>query len=292
VWQVSILTTAEAEDAVAALLERELNVPASIYRDEETDSRTVSVYPVKFAGTVPFLRTRLRGQLRELKNFGLNFRPGRITVKRLRRENWAESWKRHFKPLEIGNALLIKPGWSRRRPKRGQRVVVLDPGLSFGTGHHPTTLFCLQRLAHCREPEKKQSLLDVGTGSGILAISAAKLGYSPVEAFDFDPVAVRISRENASKNRVKHRVWPQKKDLIKLKSARKYDVICANLAPDLLIQEASQLCARLNPGGRLIVAGILRRQFGSVQKTLQRFNLTMQVGIADKTWRSGQFVLY
>jgi ribosomal protein L11 methyltransferase len=223
----------------------------------------------------------------------LDIGSGRIAVKRLPRENWAESWKRHFKPIEIGKVLLIKPGWSRRRARPGQKVVILDPGLSFGTGHHPTTLFCLQQLAKCRCPEEKQNFLDIGTGSGILAIAAAKLGYTGVEAFDFDPDAVRVSRQNVKRNMVRHRLWPQQKDLSKLKGGKvkTYNLICANLTSDLLMTGASKISARLKPGGKLIIAGILCRQFREVRKILCRFNLTLEVEMSDKCWQSGRFVL-
>jgi ribosomal protein L11 methyltransferase len=293
VWQVSISTTGEAEEAVACLLERVFQKPPSVYCDEATGARKVAVYPERLRGTARTVRADLRGALRQLQDCGLDFWPGRITVKPLRRENWAESWKRHFKPIEIGSFLLIKPGWSKRRPRKGQRVMILDPGLSFGTGHHPTTLFCLQQLARCRRPGEKQSFLDIGTGSGILAIAAAKLGYSSIEAFDHDPAAIRVSRQNVKRNRVQHCVWPQQKDLSKLKSrnVKTCDVICANLARDLVIGESSKIVSRLKPGGKLIVAGILRHQFREVQKNLRRFNLTLQVEMTDKCWHSGQFVL-
>ncbi len=292
-WQVSISTTAQAEEAVACLLERDFQKPVSVYCDEATGARRVSIYPERLPRPVRAVMAHLRGALGQLKDCGLDFGAGRITVKPLPRENWAESWKRHFKPIEIGRFLLIKPGWSRRRPRHGQRVVILDPGLSFGTGHHPTTLFCLQQLARCRRPGERQSFLDIGTGSGILAIAAAKLGYSPIEAFDHDPVAIRVSRQNVKKNRVRHRLWPRRKDLTRLKSknSRPYDVICANLACNMLVSEAPNICARLKPGGKLIVAGLLRWQFGEVRETLHRFNLTLQVSKADKCWQSGQFVL-
>jgi ribosomal protein L11 methyltransferase len=291
VWQVSILTTAEAEEAVACLLERTFQKPVSVYCDEATGARKITVYPARLPASERSLRAQLQDALRQFKDCGLHFGPAKITVKRLPRENWAESWKRHFKPIEIGHFLLIKPPWSRRRPRHGQEEVILDPGLSFGTGHHHTTSFCLQQLARCRRPGEKQSFLDIGAGSGILAIAAAKLGYSPVHAFDNDPVAVQVSRQNVKKNHVAH-LWPVRKDLtaLKNKNPRRYDVICANLACELLTNNASEICARLNPGGKLIVAGILRRQFGEVAKTLRRFNLTMQVKKSDKEWQSGQFV--
>jgi ribosomal protein L11 methyltransferase len=290
-WQASISTTAEAEEAVGDLLERAFSAPATTYCNEATGARTVTVYPSRLPEDAGALRIRLRGQLRAVRDCGLNFGSGKITIKPLPRENWAESWKRHFKPIDIARSLLIKPGWSNRRPLPGQKVVILDPGLSFGTGHHHTTLFCLRQIARCHQPGVTQSFLDIGSGSGILAIAAAKLGYAPIDAFDFDPEAVRVSRENVQKNQVRRQVWPQKKDLTKLpvKRSKGYDVICANLVCDLLVSEASKICAWLKPGGKLVVAGILRRQFGEVAEKLQKCGLTLEISVSDKTWRSGRF---
>ena len=166
-WQVSITASAAREEAVAGLLEETYHLSAAVYQDARTGQQTVTIYPSSLRATPRQARAGLRRALRRLW-------PGRagILIKKLRRENWAESWKRHFKPVEIGRALLIKPGWSRRRARPGERVVRLDPGLSFGTGHHATTAFCLEQLAACRRPGAGQSFLDMGAGSGILAIAA------------------------------------------------------------------------------------------------------------------------
>jgi ribosomal protein L11 methyltransferase len=194
--------------------------------------------------------------------------------------------------MEIGGHLLIKPGWSRRRPRPGQRVVLLDPGLSFGTGHHATTVFCLEQLADCRRRKARQSFLDMGAGSGILAIAAAKLGYSPVAAFDFDPVAIQVSRQNARRNRVQDRVRPRRQDLtsLPLRTSRRWDVICANLMADLLAQQAEKISNRLKPGGHLIVAGILRREFRQICDIFVTFRLTLVKSKVKEEWQSGRFV--
>jgi ribosomal protein L11 methyltransferase len=166
---------------------------------------------------------------------------------------------------------------------------VLDPGLSFGTGQHPTTRFCLEQVVAFRDKRMKQSLLDVGTGSGILALAAAKLGYSPVRAFDFDPAAVRIARANAVRNRAADRVRFDRKDVTQAKSDSRYDLICANLLADLLVAERDRLLAWLKPGGRLVLAGILRSQFRNIQVTYEEAGLNLISHDAQKEWESGAF---
>src|SRR4029079_17865294 len=121
------------------------------YTDVETGEVTVATY---LTASVSKNRAQdtgaLRAGLKRISACGLNIGTGKISCQKVRREDWAESWKRHFKPIEIGSALLIKPSWSKRPPKKGQAVIVLDPGLSFGTGQHATTSFCLKQLASRR----------------------------------------------------------------------------------------------------------------------------------------------
>jgi ribosomal protein L11 methyltransferase len=242
----------------------------------------------------------LRDGLKRISACGLNIGSGKISYQKVRREDWAESWKRHFKPIEIGSALLIKPSWIKRQPRKGQAVIVLDPGLSFGTGQHPTTSFCLSQLALRRDATPRSQLstlnsqlafLDIGTGSGILAIAAAKLGYSPVDAFDFDPESVRVARENAHKNRVLPKIHIARKDVTKLplRSGKQYDLICANLISTLLMAESARILSRLKRSGVLVVAGILNSEFASVQRHYERAGLRLIASRVEKEWRSGAF---
>src|SRR5215469_13664560 len=194
-WKISVATTLEAEEAVLEMLGSSFNCPASSFFDYEKKTARVTVFvPKKITSEN---RDKLRHGLINIKNSGLDIGIGKISIAKVRSEDWAESWKRHFKPLEIGKVLLLKPSWSKKRPRKSQAVVVLDPGLSFGTGQHATTEFCLEEIVRNANPARSQSFLDIGTGSGILAIAATKLGYHPVHAFDFDPEAVRVARANA-----------------------------------------------------------------------------------------------
>jgi ribosomal protein L11 methyltransferase len=187
---------------------------------------------------------------------------------------------------------LVKPTWSRRAPKKTQALVVLDPGLSFGTGQHATTRFCLEQLVALRDPENaSQSMLDVGTGSGILAIAAVKLGYRPVDAFDFDADCVRVANENTELNGVARELTVTHDDITQVpkKPKQRYSVVCANLIYDLLIAERDRLLARVAPGGSLVLAGILETQFTLVRKTFEQAGWTLVASTIDKEWRSGTF---
>ena len=290
-YRISARVHREAEDAVSELLSARCRQTATAYAPHETNLSIVSVfYP---AGQKPAnsTLTALRAGLKEIQANGLQIAPGTVASGRIRRENWAESWKRHFKPLEIGKSLLIKPSWSRQKPARGQQAVILDPGLSFGTGHHPTTAFCLEQLVRCHKSGQKCAFLDIGTGSGILAIAAAKLGYAPVHAFDYDADAVRIARENADRNQVSERIRFARQDLASapMTAHRRYDVICANLEYDSLLRFRQKIAHRLSPDGTLVLAGILKSQFDQIQKAYLQTGLKLLKTKALKEWQSGAF---
>lgn len=287
--QISVETTPEAEEAVAALLERLFGRRASVYAGADTGTIVVTVYAPKTSAFPK--REALAAGLQFVEDCGLDLGPALISIRRLRREDWEESWKKHFKVLEIGDRLLIKPSWSKRRPDPGQAVVVLDPGLSFGTGQHATTSFCLQQLAACRKMGQSQSFLDIGTGTGILAIAAAKLDYSPVRAIDNDPVSVRVARANARRNRVAQRLSITRSDLTRWPTRAKtqFDLICANLIDSLLISEIRRILSRLRPGGRLVLAGILTAQFAPVQKAYAAAGLELVQTETKREWQSAMF---
>lgn len=289
--QISIQTNSLAEEAVAEVLERELGQAPSSHHDVRTGAITVSVYFQIADDEVTAVKRQLRSALNELREDAVDPTPARVQIRRVRPQDWSESWKRHFKPIDLGRALLVKPTWSSRQPRPGQAVVVLDPGMSFGTGQHATTHFCLEQLVACRRSASIQSMLDAGAGSGILAIAAVQLGYRPVHAFDFDPDCVRITGENAALNGVESLIHLAAADVTRLprRSAEKFDVVCANLIYDLLISERDRLLARLALGGNIILAGIQKTQFPQVQAAYEAAGLKLAASRTRNEWRSGRF---
>lgn len=295
-WKLTITTTLEAEDAIAEMLEKHFGQPASVYFDFEKKINRVTVFSTH---RIPAeSRKKVREGLNRIKSCGLNLAPGRISVTRVSSQDWSESWKRHFKPIEIRNRLLIKPDWSRKRPRRSQALVILNPGLSFGTGQHPTTEYCLEEIVRnfdCLTGTlgSKPSFLDLGTGSGILAIAAAKLGYEPVLAIDFDAKAVRIAQRNARENQVLEKMTILNGDVAELppRPRKRFDLICANLISDLLIQQQERIIAQMAPHGVLVLAGILGSEAIQVRRKLEKRGLKIIASRRKKEWWSGSFRL-
>ena len=294
-WRISVATSPVAEDAVGELLATIFGMAAAAYFDLEKQTSLVSVFIEQGKFSPVAARRAVATGLKRIESCGLTIGTGKTEIARVKREDWAESWKRHFHPLEIGPELLVKPSWSQVRAKKNQAVVILDPGLSFGTGQHPTTSFCLHQIVRATRaaarPTATKSFLDIGTGSGILAIAAAKLGYAPVQAFDFDPESVRVAKANARKNRVENKIKLTRGDVTKLpaRPARQYDLICANLISNLLISEKRTMVRRLKRSGTLVVAGILAVEFGEVQRAFEKTGLKLVASKVENEWCSGAF---
>ncbi len=302
-WKISVATSLEAEDAVAELLALLTSQTAAMYFNLETGVSLVSVF-----GDQPFpqkIRGEITNGLKRIRSCGLTIGTGKIEIAKVKREDWAESWKKHFKPIEIGSSLLVKPSWIKKQPRPGQSVIILDPGLSFGTGQHPTTSFCLGEIARLqsatagdlhrnwRAPSatKAKSVLDIGTGSGILAIGAVKLGFKPVHAFDFDPESVRVAKANACVNSVERKLKIKRGDVknLPMRPAKKFDLVCANLISNLLIAEKKKIAAQVKRDGTLVLAGILATEFLLVQRAFESLGLKLVASKIENEWRSGSF---
>lgn len=184
----------------------------------------------------------------------------------LEEREWRDSYKAHFKAWQFGRLHWV-PVWERETFKlpEGDEVLWLDPGLAFGTGNHETTRLCVERLVEwAQTADKTATILDAGCGSGILALSAAKLGFTRVAGFDNDPEAVRVSEENAELNGLAGRVEFYEGDLISGLAGRQADMVMANILGHVLIAFAPQLVASVASGGTLVLSGILAQENAEV----------------------------
>ncbi|MCY3977246.1 MAG: 50S ribosomal protein L11 methyltransferase [Chloroflexi bacterium] len=187
----------------------------------------------------------------------------------LNAEDWAEAWKAHYQPVRIGKRLLIRPQWIAIEPAADDIEVALDPGMAFGTGTHPTTQLCLEALERLLEPA--QDVIDLGSGSGILAIAAAKLGARKALALDIDPIAVEATAANAKANGVSGKVIAEQGSLdIVLGSARRFDLAVVNILARIILQLAEQRLGEIvKPGGTVICSGIIDTQLVEVEEALR-----------------------
>jgi ribosomal protein L11 methyltransferase len=191
-------------------------------------------------------------------------------------EDWLELWKVNFKPLRVGRHLVVAPTWEDVTRGPEDRIIWIDPGQAFGTGHHETTRLCLEWLEAWAEGEHDQGpklLMDVGTGSGILAIAAALLGFDRILAMDNDPEALQVARENLTLNSVTNRIVLQLGTAAAIKS--RFDVVIANIQALPLMDMAQSLVERLNDSALLVLSGILLEQKESVQSAFEREGLKL-----------------
>jgi len=210
----------------------------------------------------------------------------------LKKEDWAEAWKKHFKVQHVTKRVVIKPTWLKYKKKNGEVVVELDPGMSFGTGKHATTRFCLKMLDRVSKLSKRtgMSILDAGCGSGILSIAAVKLGFHPVMAFDIDPESVIIAKENLALNELSSRnAKIYEAELSELKPKIKYDVITANIISGVLIQNREKLSSMLKPDGYLILAGILKTDYRELRKSFKGIGFQEILSSSENEWTGGLF---
>lgn len=205
-----------------------------------------------------------------------------VTLGGVNEEDWANAWKAYYKPLHIGERMVIVPAWERYEEKPGEIVVRMDPGMAFGTGSHETTRLVIGLLEKYTKPGCR--MLDVGCGSGILAICAAKLGAGQCRAYDIDPVAVRVANENIKDSGLIN-VTCEVSDLLRdVDRAYPYDLITANIVADIIIRMSPDVGALMHEGTVLLVSGIILERSGDVVEALEKNGLKVVERAVDNDW--------
>ncbi len=218
---------------------------------------------------------RLEGSLLALREAA-----GReVTIRFVEEEDWANAWKQYFKPQRIGERIIIKPSWEEFSPELGDLVVEMDPGMAFGTGLHATTRLCLRALE--KRVKGGEAIADVGTGSGILGIAGILLGAQSAVCTDIDPLAVRIARENIERNHVTETVSAIEATL---PPPGTFEIVVANILPDVILGMAEELVAATKPGGLLIVSGIIEARTDDVKLGLVERGLTILAVETEGEW--------
>jgi len=199
-------------------------------------------------------------------------------------EDWADAWKKHYHPVRLGQRILIRPLWVEVEPQADDIVIALDPGMAFGTGTHPTTQLCLEALE--RQVTPSIDVLDLGCGSGILSIAAAKLGAGKIIAVDIDQLAVDATVENAGVNGVADKIHAYRGTLeTVITSARRFDLVVVNILAKIIIEMCDQhLGDTVRPGGKAIFSGIIHEQTEAVEAALRKTGLEPTARYQQTDW--------
>lgn len=237
----------------------------SIFAHMGEDVRVSGYYPADFRAQDAL--SEVRARMDRLRAMDLGVDLGKLEIVRVKvdDEDWAECWKKQYKPFRLGAHMVVKPGWEAYEAREGDKVIEIDPGMAFGTGTHETTALCVELIEQCVKSGDR--VIDVGTGSGILAIAAALCGAKSVLATDIDPVAVRVAGENARVNGLADEIRTRQGDLFAVVD-EVADVLIANIIADVIVSIAQPARAHIAAGGIFICSGIARERAEEVVSAL------------------------
>lgn len=210
----------------------------------------------------------IKERINALKEFGIDIGDAIVELSEVDEQDWANEWKNYYKPTKIGEKIVVKPTWEEYEKKEDDLIVELDPGMAFGTGTHETTTMCIQQLE--KYVNENSKVFDIGCGSGILAISAAKLGAKDVLAVDLDEVAVKVSKENVSLNNVDIKVIHG--NLMEVVND-KADIVVANIIADIIKILAKDIKNFMKEDAVFISSGIIHKKVDEVKKSLEENGL-------------------
>ncbi|UFJ43171.1 50S ribosomal protein L11 methyltransferase [Brevibacillus humidisoli] len=292
IWsEITVHTTAEAVEAVSNILHeagangvviedpevlhREWDTPfGEIYQLSPDDFPTEGVYVKAYLPVTSYLGEtveEIKTQLNQLLLHGLDLGKGTITLTEVREDEWASAWKKYYKPVSVSERITITPVWEDYQPKRADEIVIeMDPGMAFGTGTHPTTVLCIRALE--KYIQSGDRVYDVGTGTGILSIAAAKLGASEILALDLDEVAVRSAQTNIKVNKESGKITVKQNNLLDNMEGP-VELVVANILAEVIIRFTDDIARVLVEGGLLIASGIIMAREADVKQALVRSNL-------------------
>jgi ribosomal protein L11 methyltransferase len=274
--EVRVQVAAGAEEAVADLVRR--HVPGGVAVEEGPAGTSVVKGYLPADSQVERRQSTLRRLLAAFAG------PRAISTRWLEEEDWAHAWKEFFPVLRVSERLVVCPTWRAHEAREGEAVIRLDPGMAFGTGQHPTTLMCLRALEELVQPGV--AVLDLGCGSGILALAAARLGATSVLALDTDPQAVAVARENVQLNDVEATVQVEEATLpLGPISGRSFGLVVANISGPATMELAPAISDVLRSGGVLVATGFSASGLAKVSGALTDAGLSVERTVEDGDWR-------
>ena len=286
--EITIKTTTEAVEAISNILmeercggvmiedpkdflfqkKNELDwdyVEEEVFNKSGQDGVLIKTYIPEERNVLELIET-VKARIALLPSFGLDIGEGSVSLSNVNESDWANEWKKYYKPTKVGKKIVVKPSWEDYEKQEGDLIIELDPGMAFGTGTHETTSMCIRELENYVDETK--TVFDIGCGSGILAIAAAQLGAKEVVAGDLDEVAVKVSKENCEINHVSDKVVVKHGSLFEVVDS-KADVIVANIIADIIKILAKDVSKFLKEDGVFISSGIILAKIDEVCEALE-----------------------
>ncbi len=280
--QVTVTISQEASEAVANRL-FDLNALGVEIRDPQTPTSSsatlVTYFPMD--DLVGDRLQKVQQFLDELPEWGIPAGRSSVSLKAIQEADWAEEWRSSFSPQKIGDCIVVAPTWIEIVPKPSEVLIRLDPGMAFGTGQHPTTRLSILLLE--KTIKGNEILADIGTGSGILSVAAAKLGASSIDAVDLDETTLPVASNNFRLNDVESVIHLQAGNGLDVCSG-KYDVIIANILTKVLLPMIPKFSRFLNARGVVILSGIMKQEAAQVVKALKLHQLSPIDIEQDEEW--------
>lgn len=300
--ELSVLTAHEAVDAVSNILheagasgvviedsieltKERIDQFGEIYALNPDDFPKNGVVVKAYLSATSFLAEtveEIRLAIANLVNFDINIGENLLTTNEVQEEDWATAWKQYYHPVKISERFTIVPTWEDYTPVSTDELIIeLDPGMAFGTGTHPTTVMCLQALE--KVVQQGQTVVDVGTGSGVLSIGAAMLGAEKVHALDLDEVAVKSARENTQLNKVEHIVEVFHGNLLDTVK-EPADVVVANILAEIIMSFTDDAFSIVKPGGVYVTSGIIGAKKDEVKAALEASGFQIEEVLVMEDW--------
>lgn len=251
-----------------------------IPEQDNTEMVTVTAYYPEDAELQPRL-AQIEAEMADLEARIGKCRFGNTRFRTVSEQDWANEWKQYFHVTHIGTTLVIKPTWEEYTAEAGEHIIEIDPGMAFGTGTHHTTCMCMERLEKVLRPGME--VFDVGTGSGILAIAAAKLGAKAVKAVDIDATAVRVAVENIAGNQLTEKISVKQGDLLHGTEGQA-DIIIANIIADIIIMLLPDIPGKLKAGGTFLASGIIEERQNDVAAAAAKVGLQVEAVDTKGGW--------
>ena len=290
--EVTIKTTTEAVEAISNILmeercggvmiedpkdflfqkKNELDwdyVEEEVFNKSGQDGVLIKTYIPEERNVLELIET-VKARISLLPSFGLDIGEGSVSLSNVNESDWANEWKKYYKPTKVGKKIVVKPSWEEYEKQEGDLIIELDPGMAFGTGTHETTSMCIRELENYVDETK--TVFDIGCGSGILAIAAAKLGANDVLAVDLDEVAVKVSKENIELNKVEDKVKALHGNLMEVVSD-KADIVVANIIADIIKILAKDIKNFMKDDAVFISSGIIHAKVDEVKASLEENGL-------------------